>query len=235
MVYVNVRTLSGKTYIIDEENVDTLKKLKKVLEEKSEIPYYSQRIILAGKILMNENILELKLEQYACIYLIPLDSFIFHERSADKNVGYGIYEYVRNKNNYTYLSKIENWRRILSNSYITPFRFEFKSYNSVNHAFYSKMFKNIDNTFSHELCLESNSDISKQDGSVVKKIVETKKFHPDNLLYWEVIQDKIMLEILLCKFKQCSIAREVLLSTRNAQLFNPRRFIIFNKQNFFIF
>ena len=94
MVYVNVRTLSGKTYIIDEENIDTLKKLKKELEKKCKIPYYSQRIVLAGQILMNENILNLNLEQYACLHVIPLDSFVFHEKSADKNIGYGIYEYV---------------------------------------------------------------------------------------------------------------------------------------------
>lgn len=55
------------------------------------------------------------------------------------------------------------------------------------------------------------------------KKTETKKFQPDNLLYWEVIQDKIMLEILSCKFKQCKIAREVLLLTRNAQLFELKK------------
>ena len=92
-----------------------------------------------------------------------MDCIVYYYNSADKKPGDGIYEYIENNNTNRYndLNKISYWRRILSNLHITPFVYEYKTYNSVEHAYQAKKFKNIDDEFSYQLCIESGSELSK--------------------------------------------------------------------------
>ena len=47
--------------------------------------------------------------------------FVYYSKSADSKPGKGSGEYLNIKDDFTELSKIKNWRKMLSNFYISPF------------------------------------------------------------------------------------------------------------------
>ena len=77
------------------------------------------------------------------------DTFVFYSKSADnkpgKNKGSGWLENVENENKYNKLDKIKDWRKMLSNFYISPFILDGKEWNSVEHFFHAVKFRDVKN------------------------------------------------------------------------------------------
>ena len=86
------------------------------------------------------------------------DKFFFYSKSADAPPGKGggkntrFKELLQTKTDYTELSKIENWRRALSNFYVAPFILDGNEWNSVEHFFHAVKFRNnkIEDSKSYE-------------------------------------------------------------------------------------
>ena len=70
------------------------------------------------------------------------DRFFFYSKSADKNPGSGKNEYVKNVNDYDELAKIKDWRKCLSNFYVSPFILDGEEWNSLEHWYHAVKFRN---------------------------------------------------------------------------------------------
>jgi ribA/ribD-fused uncharacterized protein len=149
----------------------------------------------------------------------------------NKSVGKGINEHVFNYNMYDELNKIHDWRRILSNFYSHEFIYDDKIYNSVEHAFQSKKIELVDKDKAYWFCKDSGHVIgTSKDASIAREnrkiIVLTSK----ELNKWNDMKDKIMYDILLAKFTQIPIAKQVLLLTHDAILLHGTRMIPISRQ-----
>ncbi len=72
------------------------------------------------------------------------DRFYFYSKSSDKVPGKGTNEYVKNVkyvNDYKELSKIKDWRKHLSNFYISPFILDSEEWNSLEHWYHAAKFR----------------------------------------------------------------------------------------------
>src|SRR5690348_14774068 len=86
------------------------------------------------------------------------DKLFYYSKSADKYPGKGVNEYTK-ENIYKELSTIKNWRKMLSNFYIAPFKLDGYTWNSVEHYYHANKFlHNID--LYKSFTLESKSSYS---------------------------------------------------------------------------
>lgn len=75
------------------------------------------------------------------------DKFFFYSKSADAPPGKGggkdirFQERLNTKTDYTELSKIQNWRKALSNFHVAPFILDDNEWNSVEHFFHAVKFR----------------------------------------------------------------------------------------------
>ena len=68
--------------------------------------------------------------------------FLYYSKSADAKPGKGSGEYLNICDDFTELSKIKNWRKTLSNFYISPFILDDNTWNSIEHFFHAVKFRN---------------------------------------------------------------------------------------------
>ena len=83
-----------------------------------------------------------------------MDILQFYSKSADKYPGKGNGEYVKNPEDYKELSKIKDWRKMLSNFYVMPFELDGNIWNSVEHFYHACKFrdhKNSGNNYNYYL------------------------------------------------------------------------------------
>jgi len=66
------------------------------------------------------------------------DKLFYYSKSANKQVGKGVNEFVSNYNDYNELNKIKDWRKMLSNFYVAEFTYNGKTYYTAEHAFQAK-------------------------------------------------------------------------------------------------
>jgi hypothetical protein len=153
--------------------------------------------------------------------------FVYCVKSVDKFPGEGIGEEccMDEKNEFHPLTKIKNWRRILSNQHVCskPIFYQNKRFRSVIHAYeYSKFVFyghiNTANLFS----LESRSELSKGDGIDAKLCSKLNQSQITDKMKteWKLKKHACMFNILKCKFSQCSNAKRVLLLTKDAELYH---------------
>lgn len=92
----------------------------------------------------------------------PQTVFLFYSKSSDKEPGKGAGEKINTKdvNRYVPLSKIKNWRKMLSNFWGEPFHLEGKQWQSVEHCYQASKFKGHPD-FYNQFSLDSGSDMSK--------------------------------------------------------------------------
>ncbi len=69
------------------------------------------------------------------------DRFFFYSKSSDKVPGKGTNEYVGFIDNYSELSKNKDWRKHLSNFYVSPFILDGEEWNSLEHWYHASKFR----------------------------------------------------------------------------------------------
>lgn len=177
------------------------------------------------------------------------DRFIFYSKSANnkpgKNKGIGWSEYVKDENKYKKLERINDWRKMFSNFYISPFELDGRKWNSVEHFFHSIKFRDLGNNkennnykFYKTFSLDSNSpwsispELSKQAGKagrvssagkIYDKIIGNVKIPKDVKLrsdFYKGIDKKAMILGFFAKFTQNPILQNTLLETHNAELYH---------------
>lgn len=161
------------------------------------------------------------------------DILFYYSGSADKPPGKGVNEYVRESNKYAELAMIPNWRRILSNFYVSPFILDIRGkgpitsgphrYNSAEHAFQGMKISIADKSKGYLFSLDSDSQLSKGSGDDARRQRKMVILNASQLGEWNRIQDQILGDILYAKFSQVPIAQKVLLATRDAELWHGTR------------
>lgn len=159
-----------------------------------------------------------------------MDQLFYYSKSANKLAGKGSNEQVSTFNIYDELNKIKDWRKILSNLYFHEFTYDNKIYNSVEHAFQAKKIEIVDKEKAFWFCKNSNNIIGISDGLVARKNRKIIILTNEELNKWNEIKDKIMDDILLAKFTQIPIAKQVLLLTHDAILLHGSRGIPITRQ-----
>jgi ribA/ribD-fused uncharacterized protein len=149
------------------------------------------------------------------------DILFFFSKSADKAPGKGKNE--RTTTDYSELSHISNWRKVLSNFYVSPFTWKNRTWNSVEHAFQSRKIALVDPERAEWFNLESGHAIGKGDGNMARKNRKLVILGHEKLAEWNSIKSSVMEDILYAKFSQVNLARRVLLSTKHAVLLHGVR------------
>lgn len=147
-----------------------------------------------------------------------MDTLFYFSKSADKKPGKGVNEFVKNLKDYEELSQIKDWRKILSNFYVAPFKYNGKTWNTIEHAFQSKKIELVDEKLAEKFTLESGDGIGRGGGLVARKNRKLVILDEDQLKHWNDIKSGIMEEILFEKFSQNELCKKVLLATNEACL-----------------
>ena len=167
------------------------------------------------------------------------DKFVFFSESINKEPGFGIGETKLTHFKYEYLKKTDNWRRMLSNSYVSSFELDNNVWNSVEHFFNAIKFRNDkipskEYEFYKTFTLNSKSPwckipvLAKKAGQAGKlgftanidgiKIPEDVRMRPD--FYNENIYSKLQTLAFFAKFSQNPELKKVLLATGTAELWH---------------
>jgi ribA/ribD-fused uncharacterized protein len=147
------------------------------------------------------------------------DKLYFYSKSKDLPPGKGTREEATQE--YPELKKIKDWRKILSNFHISPFLYNDKTYNSIEHAFQASKVQIANYKLAEKFTLESEDAIALGGGELAKKAGRNLiKLNTQQVQTWNTIKNNIMYEISLAKYSQCDIARDVLIATKNAQLWH---------------
>jgi predicted NAD-dependent protein-ADP-ribosyltransferase YbiA (DUF1768 family) len=152
-----------------------------------------------------------------------MEQLFYYSKSANKPAGKGTNEQSLNYNIYDELNKIKDWRKILSNLYNNEFTYDNKIYNSVEHAFQAKKIEIVNKEKALWFCKNSGNTIGISDGIIARKNRKIVILTNEELQKWNDIKEKIMDDILLAKFTQIPIAKQVLLLTHDAILLHGTR------------
>lgn len=164
--------------------------------------------------------------------------FMFYSKSKDVDPGKGTGEKLPNDliPEYAELKKIKDWRKMLSNFYIAPFKLDGKEWNSVEHYYQGSKFKKENPEFYHQFSLDSGSELSK-DPNMAKSAggktgkVNGKIFRPKTVSadadFFSKESNRINEEMYLAQYAKFTNAsnnkdkeelRNVLLATKDAKL-----------------
>lgn len=133
------------------------------------------------------------------------DRFQFFNTSKDSLPGKGVGESITSGESYLELSKIPNWRRILSNQGETPFSWEEVQWKTLEEAM-----------------LAAQNPMTSE-----KKNTLTKSQKAE----WESRKEQVLEELLNEKFRQSKDAQKVLLLTGTAELWHLNRKLRLSSQN----
>ena len=158
---------------------------------------------------------------------------MYYSKSKDLYPGMGSGERIseERKEEFEELSKISNWRKMLSNFYIQPFTFNKLTWNSVEHLYQGSKFKKNNPEFYKLFAIESGSDISKnpeiakaaggKSGKYKGKMIRVKNIVMDDDFFDG--DNNIMFRALYAKFSQNKDLLDVLKKTRDAKLIHFMR------------
>lgn len=152
------------------------------------------------------------------------DQLFFFSKSARLCAGKGVNDRVRFPEMYEDLNRVRDWRKVLSNFYVSHFVYEGKQYWSVEHAFQGAKISLVDPEKGNYFCIDSGHEIGRtQNGDIARKHRKMVMLSEADLKRWSQIKQKVMEDILFCKFSQGELARCVLLATGDAQLMHGTR------------
>jgi predicted NAD-dependent protein-ADP-ribosyltransferase YbiA (DUF1768 family) len=172
--------------------------------------------------------------------------FVFYSKSSDVMPGKGgnkhkdiekkWSEKVSDPTKFDALSKIKDWRKVLSNMWVGPnkplFNLDGYGWASVEHWFHANKFKwRIEESeeykdFYEKFTFESDSEISKNPKLALTAggrsgKVGGKKYRPTTVVLdpnWEEKKERIMLNGQKAKYEQDKLSKDVLLATKDAKL-----------------
>ena len=147
------------------------------------------------------------------------DKFFFFSKSANAKPGKGANE-VGDPKNYKELAKIENWRKVLSNFHVCPFKYDGYTFNSIEHAFQYKKIALANKDKAFNFTMESKTDLGLGDGEDARKNRKVVKLKDAQIAEWDKMKMDVMAEIAKQKYEQCPDAMDVLIKTNNAQLWH---------------
>lgn len=156
------------------------------------------------------------------IILLTMDRFVFYSGSADKKPGKGVNE-IGDSSKYVELSNINDWRKVLSNFHVYPFKYDGYTWNSIEHVFQSKKIELVDPKRAFEFTIESGSDIGLGDGKMAQKNRKLVVLSGSHLRAWDEMKDRIMKEAAIEKYKACEYASHILSLTKGAELYHLER------------
>ena len=148
------------------------------------------------------------------------DKLYFYSRSRDVFPGCGPNEQVSNSSNYEKLSRIPDWRKVLSNFHSDPFVWNGKKWKTIEHAFQATKIALVDEEKAKYFELDSGFAIGMEDGCVAQKNRKMVLLDDTTLKQWSAISQDTMDEIAIAKYSQSKIGQSVLFATRDAELWH---------------
>jgi len=173
------------------------------------------------------------------------DKFFFYSKSSNAQPGKGSNESIETEDDYEELRSIKDWRKMLSNFYISPFILDDQSWNSVEHFFHAikyrdgkKSGRNYDyyKTFAIDggLPWSLNPVGAKQAGKAGRVSATTGKIYDKKIdgikvpkdvfmrpdFYSRQIERKLQSIAFLAKFTQNEDLKKMLLATKDAELWH---------------
>lgn len=151
------------------------------------------------------------------------DKLFFYSGSKHTPVGRGVHEYVRDASKYQKLNAIQDWRKILSNFYLSPFFYANKEWNTVEHAFQSQKIALQSKEKAKWFHKQSGHAIGAGDGRMARKHRKIVILSSENLAIWDSTKSDVMKDILYAKFSQDEICKRTLICTMDAELWHSVR------------
>jgi ribA/ribD-fused uncharacterized protein len=147
-----------------------------------------------------------------------VDKLFFYSKSAQVPAGKGTNEVVENPKMYEPLGT--DFRQVLSNFHVTPFKYKGYTYNSIEHVFQAKKIELANPGEAYKFTLESGDNIGQGNGAVAQKNRKLVVLSPQVLAKWDEIKEDIMYDAALEKYKQNAEAASILKGTLNAELWH---------------
>jgi predicted NAD-dependent protein-ADP-ribosyltransferase YbiA (DUF1768 family) len=147
----------------------------------------------------------------------------FYSKSRDYAAGAGPQEYIVDisQYNFTQLNYIKDWRKILSNFHVHPFKYtDGYTYNSIEHVFQAMKIALANPEKALLFTVESGDEIGLGDGAIAQKNRKLVKLNKNQIHQWDSMKDEIMRTAAECKYAQCEIAQKVLRATNDAELWH---------------
>lgn len=146
------------------------------------------------------------------------DKLFFYSKSRDLPVGKGVNEIATD--DYSDLNKIKDWRKMLSNFHVSPFKYGNYTYNSIEHVFQSEKIRLVDSNKAFLFTMESGNPIGLGDGAIAQKNRKLVMLKKEDLEKWETLKNQIMKDAAMAKYQQCPEAMKMLKATKNAELWH---------------
>jgi ribA/ribD-fused uncharacterized protein len=148
------------------------------------------------------------------------DKLFFYSKSKHIAPGKGANEEVEDATIYADLAKVKDWRRVLSNFHVCPFKYDGHTYNTIEHAFQAKKIALVNPQKALKFTVESGDALGQGDGDAARKNRKAEVLDTKTLATWNAMKSKVMYDASLAKYKACPEAAAVLLATQNAQLWH---------------
>jgi len=154
---------------------------------------------------------------------------VFHSESGNEPPGCAKGESLNNDPPHLYekLAKIDNWRKVLYNFWREPFEHAAILYMSAAHAYNAQYFLFMADMRSDEKRREALRhakkfavEFSTLTGSQIHKVgkADGPRLTAYEAKKWEMISEEKLAEVVQSKFRQCDIAKTVLLHTGRSTL-----------------
>lgn len=153
------------------------------------------------------------------VLILMCDKLYYYSKSRDVYPGKGANEFVSDPKKYKKLSKTKNWRRILSNFYVYPFKYKGNEYSTVEHAFQAEKISLVNKVTAQKFIKGGEYDGTGEDARSKRKVI---KLEDKILKEWNRKSRKVMKDILFEKYIQCSEFRNVLNQTNNCEIWHIR-------------
>ena len=156
--------------------------------------------------------------------------FQFYSKSANKSPGKGTGELIKPKyiEKYKKLAGIDDWRKKLSNTYVSPFTLDDLTWNSVEHFYQASKYKENNPDFYYLFSVNSESEISKnpeiakgageKSGKYKGKQYREKSVTMDEDFFTSGRNAVEMERALFSKFSKNEDLKNLLLQTKDAKL-----------------
>ncbi len=157
----------------------------------------------------------------------------FHSKSAIKPPGQGVNEIIDSRDSLLFAPLMErdpDWRKVLSNFYQGDFVYSGSCYKTAEHAFQAAKISIVSQEKAREFTKESGSALGLGDGNIARKHRKLILLNEDQLLEWNRRKNRVMKEILFSKFSQVDHAKQILLATRDAELWHGTRGLAKSRQ-----